>query len=83
MTKSEEYITRFTFEERAVHWLAALSFLYAALTGLALWSPRLFWLSSIFGGGVTVRSWHPWYDLCGCPGLDVSKLGRTNATGRR
>ena len=28
--------------------------------GLALWSPRLFWLASIFGGGNTVRGWHPW-----------------------
>jgi formate dehydrogenase subunit gamma len=38
----------------------ALAFLYAALTGLALWSPRLYWMASIFGGGTTVRAWHPW-----------------------
>src|SRR5262249_24036570 len=36
------------------------AFLYAALTGLALWSPRLYWLSWILGGGPTVRGWHPW-----------------------
>ena len=40
--------------------MAALSFLYAALSGLALWSPHLFWLSSVLGGGETVRRWHPW-----------------------
>jgi formate dehydrogenase subunit gamma len=53
-------ISRFSFAERAVHWISALSFLYAALTGLALWTPALFWLSDVFGGGVAVRRWHPW-----------------------
>jgi formate dehydrogenase subunit gamma len=52
-------LTRFTFAERLIHWIVALSFLYAALTGLSLWSPRLYWLASVFGGGVTVRAWHP------------------------
>jgi hypothetical protein len=60
ITASEEKVARFNFQERAIHWLAALSFLYAAFTGLALWSPRLFWLASMFGGGNTVRGWHPW-----------------------
>ncbi len=60
MPKIEEKIDRFSFTERATHWLSALSFLYAAFTGLALWSPRLFWLASVFGGGETVRGWHPW-----------------------
>ncbi len=60
IVRNEERLPRFNFEERAIHWLAALSFLYAAFTGLALWSPRLFWLASIFGGGNTVRGWHPW-----------------------
>jgi formate dehydrogenase subunit gamma len=55
----ETKLTRFTVRERVVHWCTALSFLYAALTGLALWSPRMFWLSYIFGGGPTVRAWHP------------------------
>jgi formate dehydrogenase subunit gamma len=40
--------------------MTALSFLYAAFTGLSLWSPPLFWLSSLFGGGEAVRRWHPW-----------------------
>ena len=62
-TTNEDRVPRFNFQERAIHWLAALSFLYAALTGLALWSPRLFWLASIFGGGNTVRGWHPWGGL--------------------
>ena len=60
MMKSEARITRFGVKERIVHWSVALAFLYAALTGLALWSPRLFWLAAIFGGGTTVSAWHPW-----------------------
>jgi len=60
MSKPNETITRFSMRERAVHWLVALAFIYAALTGLALWSPRLYWLASVFGGGPTVRAWHPW-----------------------
>src|SRR2546425_11269197 len=59
-SEREEKIDRFSFAERAIHWMAALSFLYTALTGLALWSPRLYWLASIFGGGETVLAWHPW-----------------------
>ena len=53
-------IPRFDTAERTVHWLAALSFLYAALTGLALWSHKLYWLAWVFGGGPTVRFMHPW-----------------------
>ena len=60
MAPSETRLVRFSLAERVVHWLVALSFLYAALTGLALWSPRLFWLAAVFGGGTTVRAWHPW-----------------------
>lgn len=58
-----KFIERFSFAERASHWISALCFLYAAFTGLALWSPRLFWLSGVFGGGETVRAWHPWAGL--------------------
>ena len=53
-------VARFSLAERIVHWTVALAFLYAALTGLSLWSPRLYWLSSVFGGGATVARWHPW-----------------------
>jgi len=59
MTHTTSKLTRFSLTERLVHWLVALSFLYAALTGLSLWSPRLYWLAFIFGGGATVRAWHP------------------------
>ena len=60
---SDEKLVRFSFAERARHWMAALSFLYAALSGLALWSPHLFWLSSVLGGGERPRSSPPPYRL--------------------
>lgn len=53
-------IPRFDARERITHWLAAVSFLYAALTGLAMWSQKLYWLAYVFGGGPTVRGMHPW-----------------------
>jgi formate dehydrogenase subunit gamma len=60
MRATDQKVPRFDPAERAAHWMAALSFLYAALTGLALWSHKLYWLASVFGGGVTVRGLHPW-----------------------
>lgn len=59
-TDARNRIARFTFAERVVHWTAALSFLYTALTGLALWTPVLFWLAAVFGGGPATRASHPW-----------------------
>lgn len=53
-------VARFDAAERMVHWMSAISFVYAGLTGLALWSHKLFWLASVFGGGPTVRGMHPW-----------------------
>jgi formate dehydrogenase subunit gamma len=52
-------IVRYTLLERAVHWTVALSFLYLALTGLGLFTPKLAWLLAVFGGGQVVRAWHP------------------------
>ena len=60
---SEDRILRYTFAERAVHWVAGLSYIYLLLTGLAFWSPYLFWLANLVGGGPTARFWHPWAGL--------------------
>lgn len=53
-------MNRYSFAERTVHWLSALSFLYAAFTGLAMWSHKLYWLADVFGGGNATRFAHPW-----------------------
>jgi formate dehydrogenase subunit gamma len=60
MEKPEIRIPRFDAYERTMHWMAALSFLYAALTGLAIWSPKLWFLAPLLGGPVFIRGSHPW-----------------------
>lgn len=56
-------VLRYTFHERFIHWMAGLSYLYLLLTGLAFWSPWLFWIAVIFGGGTIARELHPWIGL--------------------
>jgi len=52
-------IERYTFTERVVHWLTSLTYLYCLATGLAFYSPHLYWLAYLLGGGPTSRFWHP------------------------
>src|SRR5689334_797781 len=52
-------IIRYSLAERIMHWIAALSYVYLLITGLAFYSPRLYWLTSLTGGGPTARAWHP------------------------
>jgi formate dehydrogenase subunit gamma len=59
----EDLVPRYTFAERANHWIAALAYIYLLATGLAFWSPYLFWLAAVVGGGFTARFWHPWVGL--------------------
>jgi formate dehydrogenase subunit gamma len=56
-------IERYTMVERLMHWLAAVAYLYVLLTGLAFYSPHLYWLATVLGGGPTSRYWHPWVGL--------------------
>jgi formate dehydrogenase subunit gamma len=52
-------IPRYTYRERLMHWLTALTYTYCLLTGLAFYSPHLFWVAQVLGGGATSRFWHP------------------------
>jgi formate dehydrogenase subunit gamma len=56
-------VLRYSFRERLVHWLAAVSYIYLMLTGLAFWSPWLFWIAVLFGGPTISRELHPWVGL--------------------
>ena len=56
-------VLRYPFLERANHWIAAFSYIYLLLTGLAFWSPWLFWLAAVMGGGQISRTLHPWVGL--------------------
>jgi formate dehydrogenase subunit gamma len=58
-----EPIVRYSLVERAMHWVAGLSYLYVMATGLALFTPHLYWIAAVLGGGATVRYWHPWAGL--------------------
>src|SRR5262245_62631983 len=52
-------IQRYTPEERGNHWIVAICFVLAALSGLALFHPSFFIFSSLFGGGPWTRILHP------------------------
>jgi formate dehydrogenase subunit gamma len=56
-------IVRYTFRERAVHLAAALSYVHLLLTGLAFWTPAMYWLAVVLGGGYLSRVLHPWVGL--------------------
>ena len=56
-------IIRYTFAERLVHWFGGVTYVYLLISGLALYSPYLYWLASVLGGGPAVRFWHPWIGL--------------------
>jgi formate dehydrogenase subunit gamma len=56
-------ILRYTAGERTNHWLVAMAFVLAALSGLALFHPALFGLSGLFGGGPWTRILHPFIGL--------------------
>jgi formate dehydrogenase subunit gamma len=60
---SPERILRYTLAERVIHWISGLAYLYVLGTGLAFWSPFLFWVADLVGGGPTARFWHPWFGL--------------------
>jgi formate dehydrogenase subunit gamma len=56
-------VLRYSFHERLVHWLAGFSYVYLLLTGLAFWSPWLFWIATVLGGPTISREVHPWVGL--------------------
>lgn len=53
-------MTRYSFSERVLHAVVAASFTYLLLTGLAFWTPALYWIATVLGGGFLVRAMHPW-----------------------
>lgn len=56
-------IVRYDFRERLMHTLAALSYVYLLLTGLAFWTPAFYWIAVVLGGGYVSRVLHPWIGL--------------------
>jgi formate dehydrogenase subunit gamma len=62
-------IQRYTLADRSIHWLTALAYTYVMLTGLAFYSPHLYWIAVVLGGAPTSRFWHPWLGLLFFAGL--------------
>jgi formate dehydrogenase subunit gamma len=56
-------ILRYSLIERSIHWLSALTYMYVLATGLAFFSPYLYWIAAVLGGGPTARFWHPWIGI--------------------
>jgi formate dehydrogenase subunit gamma len=52
-------IQRYTASERSNHWVVAIAFVLAGLSGLALFHPAFFFLTNLFGGGAWTRILHP------------------------
>ena len=56
-------IDRHATRERVLHWTIVLAFAFAALSGLALFHPALFFLSNLVGGGPWGALLHPFLGL--------------------
>ena len=59
----ENSILRYSLIERVMHWIAAVTYCYVLATGLAFYSPHLYWIAMVLGGAPTSRFWHPWIAL--------------------
>ena len=57
------YVVRYSGVQRVNHWITAALFILLALSGLAMFSPYLFSLTAIFGGGQSTRAVHPWFGV--------------------
>jgi formate dehydrogenase subunit gamma len=57
------HVLRYSFYERLNHWVAAGTYIYLLMTGLSFWSPWLFWIAAVLGGGQISRMMHPWIGL--------------------
>jgi formate dehydrogenase subunit gamma len=53
-------VDRYTAGARVNHWITACSLVLLAISGLALFTPALFFLTALFGGGQWTRAIHPW-----------------------
>ena len=59
MKNDPDKIERYTPFERGNHWLAAITFILLALSGLAFFHPAFYPLAQLFGGGTWTRILHP------------------------
>ena len=58
-TPAVERVRRYSMGERVLHWSSAIAYTYVLATGLAFYSPHLYWIAAVLGGATTSRFWHP------------------------
>ena len=61
--EQEVVVSRYTGVQRVNHWITAALFTLLGLSGLAMFSPYLFFLTGLFGGGQSTRAVHPWFGV--------------------
>ncbi|TKW66229.1 MAG: formate dehydrogenase subunit gamma [Paracoccus denitrificans] len=59
-------VRRYATHTRINHWFTAILIILLILSGFALFSPRLFFLTAIFGGGQNARFLHPIFGVVAC-----------------
>jgi formate dehydrogenase subunit gamma len=59
MKNDPKRLLRYTPFERVNHWLAAITFVLLAFSGLAFFHPAFYPMTQLFGGGVWTRILHP------------------------
>lgn len=57
------YVQRYRDRTRINHWIVALLFLCAGMTGLAILHPVFYFFTALFGGGAWARVLHPYFGL--------------------
>lgn len=58
-TSTRKWLQRYDAPQRINHWTVAITFVLAALSGLALFHPSMYWLAQLFGSGTWARILHP------------------------
>ncbi|MBV0891116.1 formate dehydrogenase subunit gamma [Paracoccus sp. Z118] len=56
-------VRRYAGWTRLNHWFTAATLILLALSGFALFTPSLFWLTGLFGGGQATRWVHPFIGI--------------------
>jgi formate dehydrogenase subunit gamma len=56
-------VERYPAAARINHWVGAIAMVLLILSGLGLFHPALFFLTTIFGGGQVARTVHPWFGV--------------------
>ena len=71
MSNESNLVQRHDANTRLNHWVVAIAFVLLMLSGLALFRPAFFFLTSLFGGGTWSRILHPFIGVV----MFLSSLG--------